>query len=178
MLAIVDRLLDRAYRMAQARIAWVNVGLAAFVALAHGGALMVARSQASPDLGVIGSLAKISLPLSAVVIVSAIAAVAHRQLLPRVLSLHAVVLALSAIWLLADAVDMLLFGIPDGNFVWSVGLFSAWITYATVLVLRFLVARTPEALDRLYYVPAYALLAAMSIDIGVLLRSLSRVAAI
>jgi hypothetical protein len=173
MFAIVERLLNRAYAMSEARVLLINVALAVFVSMAHGGALVVAQSQASPQLGEIGALAKVSLPLCGVVIFSTLAILVRRSLLPRVLAVHAVVLAVSALWLFVDALDVLLFGVPDGDFVWSVGLFSAWIAYATVVVLRFLGARAPATLDRVHFVPAYALLLAMVVDFGVLLRVLS-----
>lgn len=80
--------------------------------------------------------------------------------------------ALSAAWLVIWAGSLLLQGIPDGEFVWTVGLLSAWVGYATVLLLRFVVARTEAALASLYYIPVFTFFAALIFDVGVLARAL------
>jgi hypothetical protein len=169
----VDRILSRAYGMSEACVLWVNVVLALFVTLAHGGALIAAESRSSPELGDIRAVAMFSLPLCAVILISALAVLAYKPWARQVLALHAVIASLSAAGFFLWAITLLLRGFPEGNFVWTVGILSAWVGYATVLALRFLLARTSSALSAVYYVPALAFLVALAVDIGVLLRALS-----
>lgn len=170
--ALVDRLLQRAYALSETRVLWVNLVVAALVAAAHGGALAVSQSQASPDVESIRTLAMFSLPLAGAVIVSALLVLVFRALMPRVQRLHALIVALSASVLLLWAISLLLSGITEPNFIWTVGVLSAWVCYAAVLVVRSFFPNSQQTVSSAYYVPAYALAVAAFVDVGVLARVL------
>jgi hypothetical protein len=168
MYAQVDHALRRAYAVPDIYLVWVNIALAGFVTLSHGGALLVALSKDSPQLDEIRALAMLSLPLCALVLVSAVAGLLHRGWMRRVLMVHSGVVVLSAVVLILWSLKLLFMGIPEERFVWMVGMLTAWVTYAAVLAVRVLFANWSSA----YYMPAFALLFAAVVDIGVLTRAL------
>ena len=164
----VDHALKRAYSVSDIHVVLVNVAIAGFVTFSHGGALLIALSKGSPELAEIRGLAMFSLSLCVVVLASALSVLLHRGWLRRVLVVHTGISVLSAAWLILWALKLLFVGIPDEQFVWMVGFLTAWVTYAAVLAVRYLLANSSSA----YYAPVFALLIAAALDIGVLTRAL------
>jgi hypothetical protein len=115
MYAQVDHALRRAYAVPDIYLVWVNITLAGFVTLSHGGALLVALSKDSPQLDEIRALAMLSLPLCALVLVSAVAGLLHRGWMRRVLMVHSGVVVLSAVVLILWSLKLLFMGIPRGT---------------------------------------------------------------
>jgi hypothetical protein len=170
--AIAYALLRRAYALPERGLVWVNIVLSCFVGLAHGGALAVASAQQAPELASIRALAMFSLPLAVVVLASGVLALARPVHAWSVLYLHGVVLAASAAWLLVWAAGILVLGVPDAHFVWMVGFLSAWVLYASVVLVRFVVPQAVRTRPVAYYFPAFALLFAVVIDFAVLAKVL------
>ena len=164
----IDHALRSAYSVSEGKLLLVNAALAVFVAISNGGALAIATAQAAPELSEIRAQAAISLPLSALVLVCTIAAVAGWLRRDRALAIHSVALCLSAVALMLWGANLLFAGAPEGRFVWMPGILTAWVTYASVLGVRFLVHDRSAT----YSLPAYGMLAAVIIDIGVLARVL------
>jgi hypothetical protein len=149
---------------------WVNVGLACFVALAHGGALAITYAKPTAEAEGIRQLAMFSLPIATVVIVTAVAALVRATLRRRVLGLHGFVLAGSAVAMLLWALGILLKGIPEGNFSWGVGLLSVWVCYSFLILCRFSVPSGLRDHPAIYYAPLVALGIAAPVDVGVFIR--------
>jgi hypothetical protein len=149
---------------------WVNVGLACFVALAHGGALALKYSKPTPDAESIRQLTPFSLSLAAVVIVTAAAALIRVEFGRRVLGVHGVILVGSAAALLLWAAHILFSGIPEGKFIWSVGFLTAFVGYSVFVLCRFTLPLRLRTHDAVLYAPAIALAVAAVVDIGVLVR--------
>jgi hypothetical protein len=149
---------------------WVNVGLACFVALAHGGALAITYAKPTPEAEDIRQLAMFSLPIAAAVIVTAALALIQGGARRRVLAVHGYVLAGSAAAMLLWALDILLKGIPEGNFSWSPGLLSAWVCYSFFVLCRFSLPDGVRNHAAILYTPLVALVIALPIDVGVFIR--------
>ena len=164
------RLLDKIYSISERKFVWVNIVLAGFVAFAHGGALAVTYAKPTPDAAEIRQLALISLPIVVAVILTAAAALFYAQLRPRVLALHGIILAGGESVLLFWALGVLVNGIPEGRFSWSVGLLTASVCYAAVLFCRFSIPSHLRSSWGVYYAPIFAFACAAPIDIGVFLR--------
>jgi len=163
-------LLGKANAVPEHALLWVNVGLACFVALAHGGALAITYAKPSPEAENIRQIAMFSLPIAAIVIVTAATALIRADLRRRVLGIHGIVLAGSAVALLLWALDILLHGIPEGGFSWSPGLLSAWVGYSFFVLCRFSLPIELRSRSAIFYAPLVALVVAMPIDVGVLIR--------
>jgi hypothetical protein len=103
-----------------------------------------------------------------VVLATALAALAKWIGPSRVLTLHSAALCLSGVALILWALKLLLVGLPEEGFVWMPGILTGWVAYASTLGVRFLVRDKSLA----YFLPAYAMLAAAVIDVGVLARAL------
>jgi hypothetical protein len=170
--AIIASLLDAAYRWPERRLILVNVGLACFVGLSHVGALLLSHTQSVPDAASMRMTVTFSLPLVLFVIVTAFAVLMRRSALNFALRVHSYILGFSALWLLAWAIQILITGIPDNNFVWTVGLMSAWVFYSAVLLVRFALPETLRSHQVAYYFPVLALVVALFFDIGVLMLAL------
>ena len=163
-------LLDKIYSISERKFVWVNFAIAVFVALAHGGALAITYSKPTPDASDIRQLASISLPLAAAVILTAASALVYARLRPRVLKFHGIILAVGAGFLLFWALGVLLNGLPDGRFSWSVGFLSVSVFYVAVLFCRFSIPSHLRSLWGVYYAPIFALICAAPVDVGVFLR--------
>ena len=163
-------LLDKAYSIPERKFVWVNIVLAGVVAFAHGGALAVTYAKPTPDAAEIRQLALISLPIAIVVILTAAAALFYAQWRPRVLALHGIVFAVGVSILLFWALGVLVNGIPEGRFSWSVGFLTASVGYAAVLFCRFSIPPHLRSSRGVYYAPIFALICAAPVDVGVLLR--------
>jgi hypothetical protein len=171
MIETLRRLLEKAYGIPERTLVWVNIVLAGFVALAHGGALALTFSQPTPDASEIRQLASISLPIVIVVLISAAAALITSQLWPRVLAFHGIVLSAGVGFLLLWALGVLFNGAPEGvRFSWSVGFLSASACYASVLLCRFSFAPHLRSSWAVYYGPVITLACAALVDVGVFVR--------
>jgi len=170
MIAALRTLLGKADGVPEKGLLWANIGLACLVALAHGGALAITYAKPTPDAEDIRQLAMFSLPIAAVVIVTAVAALIRVDLRRWVLGVHGFVLASSAAWGLLWALSILLEGIPKGNFRWSVGWLSAWVAYSVFVLCRFSLPPRLRAQPAVFYAPAIALVVAAAVDVGVFLR--------
>jgi len=156
---------------------WANLGLSAFVALAHGGALLAVRAKPIPDAGAIERIAAVSLPLAGLIGCSAAAALFWKPLQSLTLGFHGIVLAAAAMFELAWGVSLVLNGVPAGNFSWSVGLFSASVCYSALVLSRFSVPTQYRSSALVYFIPVVALAIAVPLDIGVFVRGVQQVAA-
>jgi len=149
---------------------WVNVGLACFIVIAHGGALAITYSKPTPNAEEIRQLAMLSLPIATIVIVTAAAALIRASLRGRVLGVHGFVLAASAIAEFLWALGILLSGIPEGRFSWSVGFLSASVWYSFFVLCRFSLPDGVRNHAAILYAPLVALVIALPIDVGVFIR--------
>ena len=177
MIATLHRWLTKADAMSERKLLLINVALACFVALAHGGALAITYTKPTPDAEGIRQLASISLPIAALVILSAAVALFNPSSRRTVLSLHGLVFAASAILMLLWGLGLLVNGIPDGNFSWSVGLFSLWVAYSAFVFCRFTLPSYLRSHPVVFYAPVAALLIAAVVDIGVFLRLMNEIGA-
>jgi hypothetical protein len=172
MLVIAQALLRRAYAVPERALVWVHVGLACLVAVAHGGALLVAAAQQPPELPNIRATAMISLPLAAATLASALLALVRPAHTRSVLFLHGVALFAAATWLLVWATTILFVGVREVNFVWMVGILSVLVLYGSVAAVRFVLPPAVRSRPLAFYFPAFALLIALIVDFGVLARAL------
>jgi hypothetical protein len=150
----------------------INIGLACFVALAHGGALAVSYIKPTPETDGIRQTAAISLPLAAIVIATAIAALFRSGLRRPMLAIHGLVLIASATYLLVYAVNLLVTGIPKGNFAWMVGLLTFWVWYSFFVLTRFSIPEKARGWAPVFYSPLIALAIVSVIDVGVFVQFL------
>jgi hypothetical protein len=170
MIATLHKWLAKADAMSEKRLLGINLGLACFVVLAHGGALAITYAKPAPEAEGIRQLATISLPIAALVIVSAAVSFIRIDLRRSVLSLHGIVFAGSAVVMILWALGILVNGIPKGNFSWSVGFLSFWVAYSVFVLCRFTLPSHLRSHPAVFYAPVTALLGAAVIDIGVFLR--------
>ena len=170
MIKTLRTFLEKTYAIPGRNFLWVNIALAGFVALAHGGALAVTYVTPTPMASEIRQLALISLPVVAVVLITAAGGLISTQLRLRVLALHGIVFAAGESFLLLWALGVLFNGLPQGRFSWSVGFLSASACYASVLFCRFSIPMHLRSSWGAYYAPVFALACAVPLDFGVLIR--------
>lgn len=150
----------------------INIGLACFVVLAHGGALAVTYLKPTPEADEIRQMAMVSLPLAALVIATAIAALIRANLRHATLAIHGLVLVTSAIYLLVFAVDVLINGVAKTNFSWMVGFLTLWVCYSFLVLTRFTLPGRVREWALVFYSPLIALVAVAVIDVGVFIQAL------
>jgi|LNFM01.2.fsa_nt_gb hypothetical protein len=149
----------------------INGVLAAFVLVAHGGALLVSAQQAHPDAEEIRRLAQLSVPLSALVISGSLLAWLRPSVKAIVLRVQAIAGLLLALYLALWAVQLLLGSELPPHFVWTPGFLTAIVYYVAVLFTAHLAgARLPD--DRRYLIPGLAALVAAALDVSVLIKAL------
>ncbi len=170
MIARLRALLIKVNGIPEHGLLWANVGLACFVALAHGGALAISLSKPTPNTEGIRHLAMFSLPIALIVITSAGLALVLPKWRGRVLGIHGYVFSASAVALLLWALNLLVNGLSQGNFTWSVGFLSAWVCYSVLLAGRFSVPPNLRTHEAVFYAPAAALLLSLPLDVGVFIR--------
>jgi hypothetical protein len=176
MTRLLRSLLEKADAIAPRKFLWINLGLAALIGLAHGGALLAVRAKPTPDAAAIESLATISLPLAGLVALFSVVALLLRRLQPVSLALQGLILAASAVAGLVWGLGILLRGTHEGNFSWSPGLFSASVCYGVFMLSRFGVPALARASAVAYFAPAVAVVLAVPIDIGVFIRLIQTIA--
>jgi hypothetical protein len=148
-----------------------NCAIALLIAVAHGAALLVSHLQPSANGQFIQRVATISLPSAAFVLLSAAAVLFRRQLLLRVLALHAVILFVGAIALYVWAVSLLFYGVPRRNFTWGVGWLTAFCVYPTYLLRRTLLDRARSRHWWIMYAHVIILALVLPVDVGVFIRA-------
>ncbi len=163
-------LLTRLDSISERKLLWVNVALAFFVALSHGGALAVSSSAPTAQANEIRQLAMVSLPMAAFVILAAATAIWRPHLTRAVLGMHGAVLFVSAAALLLWALSILIGGLPSGQFVWTTGLLTAWVGYAVFVMSRYTIAARLRGLPAVFFSPVLAVVLALPVDIGVVIR--------
>jgi hypothetical protein len=154
----------------------INAGLSCFVLVAHGGALLLVlsgRVPAPPGYAeMVRTIAPITLPIAGLMLLgSAIGSVVPtaRSL---VLVFQAVVLGLASLAILVWAGSLVLNGIPAGNFAWTPGFLTAWLTYSAFLCGRFAMPGEWRQYAAVRYVAAVAAAVTLPVDVGVFLRFL------
>lgn len=177
MITALCNLLSKADGIPEKRLLWINAGVAFLIVVSHGSALAITHSKPSLNDEGIRQLAMISLPLAAVMIVSATAALVRAELSRRVLAIHGIVLAAGGVAALLWAATILVRGIPKVNFSWSPGLLSVSVAYSIFLLSRFSLPTRIRARTEVIYAPVAALAVAAMIDIGVFVRLLAEMGA-
>jgi hypothetical protein len=79
-------LLTKADAWSPRALLWINIALAGFVTVAHGGAVLVANAQGSPNIAETRSLASVSLPLAAFVLACSVLGLASLRWRPSALA--------------------------------------------------------------------------------------------
>lgn len=152
------------------KFVWINLVVSGLITLAHGGALIAFRA-ANPDDAPTESLSMvyISIPLFLTVFGTACAALIWRKATVYVLAFQGVVFLVAAIALLVWAAKILIVGMPDGNFSWSVGLLTASVFYAVFLFVRYSLPSGIKDRPAIAVAPLLFLFVSIPVDIGVLL---------
>lgn len=151
----------------------VNALLASLVGLAHGGALLISLSKPTPHAEEIRQLSMFSLPLSFLILVSAMAAFVRPGLIHSVLRVHGAVIAVSAVALLLWAITILVGELPSERFIWTTGLLTAWAVYSAFVLTRHTLPQGSGSNIAVYYSPIIALVVVLPLDVGVSFRLLS-----
>lgn len=155
----------------------VNVCLAGFVFLAHGGALALACLTGANDMKDILPLASVTLPLAAIVGLSSILGFFQPRFRSPILASHAIVLCVGAVALLLWSTSLLFKGIPEGNFGWSPGMLTFFCVYPVYLLRRTLLAKFIHRSRAIRLAPLAVLIIAVTVDVGVFVRTISAFAA-
>ncbi|MBL8523547.1 MAG: hypothetical protein JNN20_07660 [Betaproteobacteria bacterium] len=152
------------------KFVWINLVVSGLITLAHGGALIAFRAanDNGADMGLL-SMVYISIPLSCLVFCAACIALIRSNLTAAVLALHGVVFFVAAIALLVWATQILIVGMPAGNFSWSVGLLTASVFYSVFLFVRYSLPVKVRERPVVALAPLLFLFVSIPVDIGVLL---------
>jgi hypothetical protein len=73
------------------------------------------------------------------------------------------------------AISILIRGMPDGKFVWSVGMMSALVAYAFFVASRYSIPKRLRARAIVFYAPLLALGISIPIDAAVFVKTLSEI---
>lgn len=171
-------LLNKVDRIPEPILLCVNLVLAGFVLVSHGGALAVTYEDTSAMAAEIRRQAMISLPLTALIVVTAALALVRVSARRVALAVHGVVFIGGALYALVYASGVAIWGLPTmpGHdtyyFVWSVGLLSVCVWYAVFLASRYSVPMHARGNAAIFYAPVVALAVAVVIDVAISLRML------
>ena len=150
----------------------INAGFAAFVGVAHGGALILTYHQPTPIEGMIRTISAVTLPTAVIMLMSAALGAFRRNLLEKVLAGHAIVLVAGAAASVAWATSLAVNGIPYKNFSWTPGVLTLFVCYSLFLYRRCWLARFIESCRVVRHLHLLSILVAFPIEIAVLVRFL------
>ena len=170
MKAKILRLLEKAHGLPEKRLLWINVGMACFVGLSHGGALALTYVEPSPFADSTRRLASFSLPLVVLFLITSTAALLREDWRRPVLGLQGVVLASSAIVLSLWVLDIVVNGLPGGNLSFSMGFLSVWVGYSVLVACRFSLPPELRSHPTTYLAPLVALAITAIVELGLLIR--------
>ncbi len=145
----------------------INMAIAAFVGLAHGGALVVALVKDPANLDDLLPLVSVTLPSAAFIALSSIIALIWSRTRGVLLTVHTLLLCAGAAAIFLWAASLLVHGIPEGNFAWSPGLMSLMCAYPVFLLRRTLLSRMIDRSFVVRYMHVMAFVVALAVDIGV-----------
>jgi len=152
-----------------------NLVLAALVAFAHSIALLGARTHPPLQGSDVEHIATISLPLVALVLLTALLALARPPVRSGVLYLHGALLLVAAIAMFAWGIGLLIHGITGGErFTWRAGMFTMFIGYAVYVFTRYTLPAGFRSYSAVYFLPLIALVLAGIVDLGVLFRLVTK----
>ena len=169
-------LVNKVDGVSERALLWTNVALSCFVGLAHGGALAITYAKPTPDADAIRQLASISLPLAAVVLLTSVAGLARVDFRRPALAIHGLIFAAAAVVTLLWALSILVRGLPEGRFVWSVGMMTALLVYGFFVASRYSVPKPFREHVAVFYAPLLALVVSLPIDVAVFVKTFSEVA--
>jgi lysylphosphatidylglycerol synthetase-like protein (DUF2156 family) len=174
---MITRLFDQLEQLPEVLVLLLNAGLGAFVLLAHGGALLLLLSgkvPATPEHeATIRTMAPVTLSIAGLVVLSSLVGLVASRTHKVVDRLQAVILFLSGTAMLAWAGNILIGGIPPGNFSWGVGLLTGWVSYSGLLCSRTVLEKQWK--QGLRYMTVTAAIVALVVDFGVLVRFMAGV---
>jgi hypothetical protein len=168
-------LVNKVDGISQRTILWTDLALGCFIALGHGGALAVTYGKPTPDADAIRQVASISLPLAAVVLLTSVAALVRVDFRRRALAIHGVVFTAAAVVTLLWALSILVRGLPEGTFVWSVGIMTALVGYGLFVASRYSVPKPLREHVAVFYAPVLAVVVSLPIDVAVFVKTFSAV---
>ncbi len=154
----------------------VNAALGALVLVTHGGVLLLLLSERVPAppgyAELVWAVIPFSLPLAGLVVASSIGGLFMRKIKRPALAFQAIVIFFSSLALLVWAANIVIHGIPLGNFVWTPGFLTGWVVYSWFLCARVAVSGRSMRRSRIRYLLAVGALVAVPVDLGVFLRFL------
>jgi len=145
----------------------VNMAIAGFVGLAHGGALAATLIQEPENLGEILPLAGVSLPIATVILISSIVVLISKKWLMPVLSIHSIMLCCGSVAAFVWISGILLNGIPEGNFGWSPGMMTFICVYPFYLLRITLLRKYMTRSVAVRYLHVLVFVIALAMDLGV-----------
>ena len=170
--ALVNRFEAAADRIPVQLVLILNVLLALFVGVAHGGALIVSRltATAPQEAALIRNIATITLPLAAALLATSVLSALRPGLRPRVLAAHAFVLLIGAAALMVWGVNIVATGPPLSRFAWAPGFVTLLVFYAAYLFRRFVLLPAGVRDGFAYHSHLAAASLAVVVEAGVLFR--------
>jgi hypothetical protein len=113
----------------------------------------------------------VTLPISALLALSALIGLAQPDFRRGVLRLHGLLLLAAAILLVTWMAEISRDGLPPHTvFSWSPGLAELAVCYATFIFTRFTLRAEAQQNAVIFYLPAWVLLPVIALDVGVLVR--------
>jgi hypothetical protein len=154
-------------RISENALLGVNLFLAAFVLLAHGGYTALTLSEG----GKIPFMIMISVPLSILFILTCIAGFILSKYRLKVLSVQALILFIGSLFTIYYGLSILVRGLPEGNFSWGLGLFTFFCVYPVYLIRRTIFKGLISRSNVIKYAHVFVLIIALSIDIAVFTKA-------
>jgi hypothetical protein len=167
---MLDKIIHKIDEIPDSVLLAINICFAGFVMLAHGGALAVAYFTDAEALDKVLPLARVTLPLAFLIVVSAIVAFFCLKFRQVILSFHAAIMTVGACAMLAWAASILIKGIPEGRFAWSPGFLTFSAVYPVYLLRRTLLKYTISRSKVLNYLHVIVLVIALVLDMGVFIK--------
>ena len=167
---MIAKIIQKLDQIPEYRLLLVNLSIAAFVGLAHGGGLAIALAKEPEHLDWIVPLAMVSLPLACFVIISSVIVLLRRRSTSAILTIHAIILCLGGAAAFIWAGSILVKGIPEGNFAWSPGLMTFFCVYPVYLLRRTLLRKKLPHSAPVRYLHVVVLLLTIIVDVGVFVK--------
>jgi len=114
----------------------INICIAAFVILTHGGYLVLTYLQNGEQTSSGFDLIFVSLPLAILIFITCAIGFLKKELRGKILKVHAFVLSLGAIVCFFWATFILLGSFPEGGFAWSPGFLTFLCVYPVYILRR------------------------------------------
>jgi hypothetical protein len=148
----------------------INTCIACYVAVGQALGIVVLHYKYGTNVADLSSIPLYPFILAIFVIFTSIAALFRERLRSVILLIHGLILIGLAIRWFSSSLNILISGVPDGNFSWSLGILTILVAYSVLVFTRFTLPTSIRSFPIVFYSPIGAILISLVVEVGIFLE--------